>query len=235
MASTQVTGFSALIFKFGRGASSTTEQPVWSRGGAYPGFDLSPATISIVSDSTDDVLAGGGALTMRVEGEDQNGELVQEDFTLNGTTPVVSTKQFTAVYRAKILTTEDLDPITGPNHGTITVTHTGAGTPVIAEIAATVGQTEMAIFKTPSNMFGVWEGFDVFPFNRRETNFIIRQKTNGGAWQDKINITVDVRQEETFFPTPRYIPPNTWIAVWHDNASGNGTSTAHFKVKLKPV
>lgn len=122
-------------------------EDIWDGGGTYTGHPTGSAeAINIVSGSANDAAAGTGARTLRVEGLDASGTYVEETFTLNGTTPVVSSSTWLRVVRAFILTAGS----GGTNAGAITIKHNVTTANVFAVIKASRGQAMLAVFTVPA-------------------------------------------------------------------------------------
>ena len=100
-------------------------------------------TVDVVSDDTNDDVAGTGARTLRIQGLDGSYNLVEETVDMDGTTTVTTTQTFLRVFRMSVETAGS----SGNNEGTITVTYTG-GSDVAATITEGNGQTLMALYHT---------------------------------------------------------------------------------------
>lgn len=135
------------VNKFGRNTDVDTvvNEDVWENGGTW----VAPTTArthDIVSTSTDDASAGVGARTIQVYGLTAwDASEVSETITLNGTTNVATTNSYVIIHRMKVLT----KGATNVNVGTITATAQTDAT-VTAQINASQGQTQMAIYGIPS-------------------------------------------------------------------------------------
>jgi hypothetical protein len=150
------------VLKFGR-ASITAESVIWNGGGAYTGYLAAENKVQVVSDSVDDKAAGGGALTVRLIGQGDDGIEKREDITLNGTTPVESLEDFAIVYGFLVRTTEDANQFTGPNHGTIDAYETGTPANVMAKINPTNGSALMCVYRVPVDKYAEIKHMDVYP------------------------------------------------------------------------
>lgn len=128
------------IHKFGLNPtlSSGGYESVWYNGGIYPwtAWDGVPKTVFVKSSSSSD----NGNIT--VVGLDSNWNELTETHTITGTSPIQLVNQFRRISRA--LYTDGIG-----NLGSITF-HIGTseGT-VVANIAADVAQTQMAIYTVP--------------------------------------------------------------------------------------
>jgi len=148
-----VTGVSQ-INKFGRNVEidSATAADIWDGGKATSGVSLiwvaptAARTHQIVSSSASDASAGVGARTVQVYGlTSWTAVEVSETITMNGTTDVPTTNDYVIIHRIKVLT----KGATNVNVGTITATADTDST-ITAQIEASAGQTQMAIYGIPS-------------------------------------------------------------------------------------
>lgn len=133
--------------KFGRNADTATGDAVWSSSGAY----TEPATAEVCNvkstDNTKDIAGGTGARTIIVTGINELYDVVTETVTLNGTTNVLTTNKYWNIHRAYVATAgTDLTAA-----GTITITATAAGAPVIGQIAIGANQTQSTVYMVPRN------------------------------------------------------------------------------------
>ena len=141
-----------MVTIFGRNPDidiGSVPEDVWNGGGTYTGQPIQSAaeTIQITSSSVDDAAGGLGARTLRVFGLDENFDLAQEDFTMNGLVPVVSVTLWKRVYLAEVLTAG----ATAINIGDITIRHSITAANVFATLPAGQGKTTLAVFTVPRN------------------------------------------------------------------------------------
>jgi hypothetical protein len=101
-------------------------------------------TISTVSSSANDTALGTGCRTMKVFGLDADWVEQEEEITLNGVTPVVSTNEYLRIYRSYI---EQVGS-GGVNEGNITVSIGGNAQ---SYIAADLGQSQQASYTVPAD------------------------------------------------------------------------------------
>lgn len=149
--------------KFGRAPNGvqTTITDIWDRANATPTQQVwvaptAPRIHALVSTSTADngVTPSTGARTVRIYGVtswtgmvDSKGQPLHEDYedvTLNGQTPVNTTKSWVIIHRIRVSTAGT----GGINAGTLTATAATDGT-VTAVVQPANGSTQMAIFGVP--------------------------------------------------------------------------------------
>lgn len=142
------------INKFGYNSdidTTTVPEDIWGPGGVYTGFPTgSPETVQVFSSDAADKgtpTAGTGARTYRIIGLESSTstEYTYEDLTLDGTTPVVSSKTWYRINRAYVLTAGS----TGSNVGTITTRHSTTTSNIFSVLPATLGQTAIACWTVP--------------------------------------------------------------------------------------
>lgn len=127
--------------KFGYNADvDVGTEVVASFGGTFAPL-LSASTLSIVSTSTSDTLAGTGSTRVILYGVNADRESTIEVVEMNGTTPVVTTSTWLGINRVS----NYLAGTNQVNVGTITVTATSDSS-VQAEIPAGEGSTQQLIF-----------------------------------------------------------------------------------------
>lgn len=134
------------FFKFGENPdidTGTAPEDIISQGGDKL-FPSTVSTISIVSTSAQDGVAGTGILTLKILGLDINYNLIEETITTNGLTPVVTTKEFLMVHRMYGLTAGTSKQAVGD----LTATHNEG---IISLILATHGQTLDCSYTVPTN------------------------------------------------------------------------------------
>lgn len=175
--------------KFGRATNvdaTTTPKDIWNGGGDYTGFPTSgsPETLSIVSSDATDTAAGNGMRTLRLYGLD--GDLAEqtEDITLNGTTPVISTKTWWRMYRAWGLSAGQ----TGYNAGNITIRHSTTTDNIFAVMPATFGQTQIAAKTIPGTRKGIITRIKVAISNNNTTPqeatiSLVTRDVDSGLWR----------------------------------------------------
>lgn len=126
--------------------------PVWEGTNPYL-YQTSAFSPSFASSDANDTLLGTGAQTIFVEGNDPEGNVQTEEIELDGQTPVLSTKQWSIVYRMYV----DKVGSGGTAVGTI---YCGLGA-FVAGVPATElaiirngnNQTQMCIFTVPKGFY----------------------------------------------------------------------------------
>jgi hypothetical protein len=146
-----VPGHSA-VNKFGHNPSAVAGDDIWGGGGRYVFYPSSGVLVDVVSTvDSDNGATATGALTLIVQGLDENWDRVEELVTLDGTTPVTTmTTTFIRVFRAFV----QIAGASETNDGDITVyaRATGGGVTagdVGAFIGAGGGQTQQTIYTVP--------------------------------------------------------------------------------------
>jgi len=138
------------MVKYGYNPDVDGAETIWTAGGAFPWASVAAnAATTIESSSANDAAAGTGARTVYVEGLVQTtirgitgGKVTTETVTLNGTTPVTLSNEYSFIYRMYVVTAGT----GGVNAGNLIVKH---GATVIAHILAGTNNTEMAVMTIP--------------------------------------------------------------------------------------
>lgn len=87
------------VNKFGTNPDvGTSFEHVWGQGGTHVELPA-PTTVEIASTDANDTAAGTGARTVVIAGLDENHDRYQETVSLAGQTPVLTTGQFSHIYR----------------------------------------------------------------------------------------------------------------------------------------
>jgi len=116
------------------------------------------STLSVVSASANDTIAGSGARTIFIAGLDGSYNTSTETINLAGLTPVVTTKVFSRVNVMLVATAGNATLIAGVNDGIITASL--GGTP-LSVIPVNVGVSRQAVYTVASNQLGIldnWNG-----------------------------------------------------------------------------
>ena len=141
-----------LQFKFGYNAVvGNSKETIWSQGGLYA-YPPSASVMTVSSSDANDTSAGTGARTVEVSGLDADYNEINEVVTLNGQTPVNTTKSYLRINRGVVRSAGS----GGENAGVI---YAGTGTVttgVPANIYLTIdgqgdNQTLMCLWTVPAN------------------------------------------------------------------------------------
>jgi len=225
----KVPGYS-MINKFGYNPSigSGAFETIWETGGDYP-WQSTAVTVDVVSDDTNDDVAGTGARTLRIQGLDGSYNLAEETVDMDGTTTVTTTQTFLRVFRMSVETAGS----SGNNEGTITVTYTG-GSDVAATITAGNGQTLMTLYTIPAGYTGYLLSMNISSGKDQEMDFKFIQRDNGvanAAFQTKQFLNVRGGQTTVIFNAINVIPQKSDIYV-SGKASSTSSSSASFDLLL---
>ena len=134
------------IFGYNTDVDNVSPEIVASFGGTF-NIMTNADNLDIVSSSSNDTDGGTGANTVYIEGIDADSNMQNETITLNGTTPVTTTKTWLGVNRVFVLSTGSLNT----NAGVITVDDNGGTVGTQASIPATYSVTQQSIFHIPIN------------------------------------------------------------------------------------
>lgn len=133
-----VSGYNPVI------SQGTTPEDVWQGGGLYP-FLVAAQPLEVLSTNAGDSAAGAGTQVIRIVGLDANYIQINELVTLNGTTPVVTTKSYLRVNDCRQVRAGSNQI----NLGDITVRTNGTSI-VQAVIATGFGRAQQAIYSVPA-------------------------------------------------------------------------------------
>jgi len=219
-----------MINKFGYNPSigSGAFETIWETGDDYP-WQSSAVTVDVVSDDTNDDVAGTGARTLRIQGLDGSYNLAEETVDMDGTTTVTTTQTFLRVFRMSVETAGT----SGNNEGTITATYTG-GSDVAATITAGNGQTLMTLYTIPAGYTGYLLSMNISSGKDQEMDFKFIQRDNGvanAAFQTKQFLNVRGGQTTVIFNAINVIPQKSDIYV-SGKASSTSSSSASFDLLL---
>ena len=147
-----VAGHSA-VNKFGHNPAAVAGDDIWGGGGRYIFYPTAGVLVDVVSTvDSDNGATATGALTVIVQGLDENWDFIEETVTMNGTTPVTTmTTTFIRLYRAFV----QISGSSETNDGDITVYARANGSGLTAGdvgvfIEAGGGQTQQTIYTVPA-------------------------------------------------------------------------------------
>lgn len=214
---------------FGPAAAGDAPADVWSTGGDYTGMPVedpsAATTVDVVSSSALDTAAGTGAQTIRVFGLNEEGLPVQEDIILDGITPVVSTKNYHRLNRAKVLTAGSGET----NAGIITISRTGAGAVVFAEMEVGLAQTQITAFTIPADktglLTGLWVSIGLANGNSGSAGTTLRVRPPGGVFNAGRNFVVTTAFPINPITLPVKFGPLTDVKLRIEDISDNNTTT----------
>ena len=215
----------ANVHKFGAVVTtSATYDTVWSFGGAYT-FPSSAGIITAISTSNQDAPGQTGALTVRLEGLDANYNEVEEDFTLNGTVGVAGTVEFLRTHRAYVLTGNN----DNNNIGNINFTHSVG---VTCQIAAGMGQSQVAFYTIPAGKSGYLRSFAAtMNKNQENTVRLFQKKPDGGVFRLASELNLYNSNMHTTFSIPLYFTEKTDIEV-RTYTGSNATVSSMFDLLI---
>jgi hypothetical protein len=228
------TGYENLVFKFGRSPSLAASSLIKDLAGTY-NYQSGEVACEVVSNSADDAVAGGGATKLTVVGQGADGLEISEEVTLTGAAPVALTNDYEIIYRAYCSDGEDDNPLTGANHGTITIRKT-AGAVELATILPTNGQTLMCVYRIPSDKYGKLIGVDFFAFEGKGVAISVktrRNRTTQNAWRSRL--TVDGFQNAmpvNMDKVPTLLYPGEDIVVETISPPAGTFVSGHFSIEL---
>jgi len=208
-----------------------------SWGGSFTPLTTA-TTISIVSDSTDDITSTGtGCNSVVVYGVDANRESVIEVVQLNGTTPVVTTSTWLGINRVAMY----LCGSGKVNAGTITATAVTGGS-TMAQMPVSSGVTQQCIFHVPAGQQFIAEWLWINTLNRNKdaeltVKLWVYSAVNNGK-QEVFKVDIDTAANPTAdinpnLPFPVGESSVMWLECTSDKA--NIIVNARFSGILKDV
>ena len=171
------------VTKFGHNDSvGSSFETIWSGSSIYSYLD-SAQTLFVNGGVNDDV-GGTGALTVELQGLDEDYEPITDTVTLTGATPVETTGSFLRIFRAKVLTAGSLNV----NGDDIEIYDDAIGTTLLCQIDAGYGQTLMAVWTVPAGVTAYIVRFYSATDAARSTETNLFVRPFGGAWNVKHNV-----------------------------------------------
>ena len=168
------------VNKFGYNADiNGTHEDIWTTGGTLTRLS-SAETMSVVSTSTADDTGGTGAITIQIEGIDNDWDILEESVTLNGTGAVTTTGSFLRINRMFITSSGSGQT----NAGTITATASSAGT-VQAAIGTGAGQTEKTQYAVPRGFRVIFTELQVNTNDNAGLEALFLMNENNKGWRVK--------------------------------------------------
>lgn len=140
----------AIVIVEGKNANISTgsvPEDLWLVGGVYTGFPMTAETVTVVSGSASDTLAGTGARTVTLEGLDGNYVEIIETVEMNGTSNAVTTNSFLRINKIYVSTAGS----NRTNVGTIIVAQSITTTNIFGTIQAGNSRAFYMAYTTPAN------------------------------------------------------------------------------------
>ena len=156
-----------------------SHEDIWTTGGTLTRLS-SAETMSVVSTSTADDTGGTGAITIQIEGIDNDWVVLNESLTLNGTGALTTTGSFLRINRMFITSSGSGQT----NAGTITATASSAGT-VQAAIETGSGQTEKTQYAVPKGFRAVFTELQVNTNDNAGLEGLFLMNENNKGWRVK--------------------------------------------------
>jgi hypothetical protein len=182
-----------------------TLETIWAEGGLYS-YLTAATVLKVSSSSVNDTSAGTGARTVELSGLDADYNEISELVTLNGQTPVNTTKLFLRINRMVVRSAGSGGVNAGVIYaGTGTVT-TGVPANVYASVNGVTGanQSLMALWTVPAGYTAYLLQYDVSNGTSSQTpavcKLILSVRPYGEVFQSKDvkSLTTGMHIEETF-------------------------------------
>ncbi|MDA8883061.1 hypothetical protein N9I00_01530 [bacterium] len=224
------------IEKFGMNLDvDSDKETIWDGGGIYTYIETAE-TLTVTSDSIEDVPSGSGARSVEIQGTNQAGEVVVETVNVGATT----IGEFKRVFRVKVRSAG----ASGVNEGTISITSDDTST-VLAIIgvdgtgshAAGRGQTFMAQYTIPAGKTGYITQWTVGA-GKQNTDAIAMLMTRDpnapgdGAWNARDIITVSATTYAKNYNIPIKVNAGDDIEVRAYSSTNNSLVSSTFCVIL---
>lgn len=212
----------ANVHKFGAVVSSSaTYDTVWTEKGAYS-FPTSASVVNIISSSsTDDDSANTGAETVVIQGLDGDYNEVEETLSTNGTNSVTGSQSFLRVHRAFVAS-----GVT--NVGDIDIRH---GTTVVCQIAADMGQSQVAYYTIPAGKSGYLRSFAATMNKNQENSVRLFQRPFDGVFRVASELNLYNSNMHTTYSIPIYFTEKTDLEV-RTYTGSNCTVSAMFDLLI---
>lgn len=198
--------------------SNTDPETIWGHGGLYPWATWNNHLLTIVSSSASDV-----GKQLYLIGLDQNFAEITETVTLNGTTPVTTTKAFHRVNDGMIVGG------TTANVGEIDISVSGS---VVEHISVGEGRISSGVYTVPAGKIGYLYKGNCSINNKSVTlQFYVRTPGNPFIIAHQAEVTGARYEYEFAFPQP--LPAGTDLEVRIDRSADNGVRAAcNFEILL---
>lgn len=230
------------VTKFGANDNvGTNLETVWDAGGLYPWSSFASAgTVVLTSSSTEDDedkgggVEGTGAHQVRIEGLDENYNLVSDTLITNGTSTRTSTVEFLRVFRAYVIKSGTDDT----NVGTITISKGGT---TIAQIRVAggqgLGQTFMSTYTVPAGYTGYiyhWNISTAKAYNLNADSDVYLMQRNGGevSWRAQDIVHTNANSIERTYTFPLKFNEKTDIEVRGLSSTSGIAISATYQILL---
>lgn len=185
-----------LKFAISASISNSTEEDIWSEGGTLQYLSVSEAINFASTSAADD-------MTIIIDGLDSDYNLISDEITLNGLTPVPTNTPFFRIYRAQTKNdsvSTNLGKITGISDVSATVQ---------CSIAIGYGQTEMSHITIPVGYVGLLKSGLLSTSGNDDATVRIIRTVEGGA--PKATAVFNVNEPVAFdlSEQPSVIPAKT--------------------------
>jgi len=221
----QITGHKT-VFKFGYNNDiKTAKETIWEQGGLYS-YPPSATVMTISSSSANDTAAGTGARTVEVFGLDGDFNEINEVVTLNGQTPVNTTKSYFRINRGIVRSAGS----GGANAGTI---YAGTGT-VTTGVPANIylsingdgdNQTLMGLWTVPAGYTAFLTKMSLSTGTSTQTPAILNAslvaRPYGEVFQIKERFTLTDGAHEQFYTFPLRFTEKTDLEMRAFSSSGS--------------
>lgn len=191
----------SVVFISGRADSIAAPSTIWNVGGMYPwsAWNSGAQTLYLVSTSASDTH------TVVINGLDSNYNLSTEVITLNGLTPVATTKQFIRFNSAYYVNAGSM------NAGVIDIKTVSSSGTIVGRINTNIGQSSSSTYTVPAGYtaFSVWGDFSVNKNEGAELNSRWRFFNSGFITVYATEVYQSTYQ--TNVPIPGAIPEKTDI------------------------
>lgn len=194
----KVTGASVFnLFSFAP-AQSTTQRTIWELGGTTEYvFPASALTMTVVSSSATDT----GNAQVTITGLDSSYNVITDTLTLNGVTPVSTTKTFLRINSVVMSR-----PATGQtsNVGNITVANGGV---TYGYITAAYGKSQAAVYTVPNGYNLYLYQIDSFNGSANGNGYItLDVKVTNNALTNPVTYTLLQTNYQLFYGVTRTVP-----------------------------
>ena len=188
---------------------------IWTEQGEYA-FPTSASVVNIISSSsTDDDSANTGAETVVIQGLDGDYNEVEETLSTDGTNSVTGSQLFLRVHRAFVAS-----GVT--NVGDINIRH---GTTVVCQIAADMGQSQVAYYTIPAGKSGYLKSFAATMNKNQENSVRLFQRPFDGVFRVASELNLYNSNMHTTYSIPIYFTEKTDLEVRTYNGSNCTVST----------